>query len=91
MTKYLLRDCVVYRAEADGALIYNHETGDVTPLNATAAFMCERLLINQDDTESVLAEIKKRWNVPDEDTVRADIEKFIIGMKQLDLIEDAAG
>ncbi|MRR54153.1 MAG: PqqD family protein [Deltaproteobacteria bacterium] len=91
MKKYLLRDSVVYRAEADGALIYNHETGDVTPLNASAAFMCESLLINGDDTESVLAEIKKRWNVPDEDTVRSDIEKFIIGMKQLELIEEQAG
>ena len=91
MKKYLLRDSVVYRVEADGALIYNHETGDVTPLNATAAFMCESLLINGDETESVLAEIKKRWNVPDEDTVRSDIEKFIIGMKQLELIEEQAG
>jgi hypothetical protein len=91
MRKYVLRDCVVFRAEADGALIYNHETGDVTPLNATAAFMCESLLINGDATENVLAEIKKRWNVLDEDTVRADIERFIIGMKQLDLIEEQAG
>jgi len=90
MKKYVLRDCVVFRAEADGALIYNHETGDVTPLNATAAFMCESLLINRNDMESVLAVIKKRWNVQDEDTVRADIDKFIIGMQQLGLIEEAA-
>ncbi|MHC1696894.1 MAG: PqqD family protein [Geobacteraceae bacterium] len=91
MIKYLLRDCVVYRVEADGALIYNHETGDVTPLNATAAYMCEALFINGNDTESVLAEIQKRWNVLDEDTVRSDIEKFIIGMQQLGLIEETSG
>jgi hypothetical protein len=90
MKKFVLRESVVFRAEADGALIYNHETGDVTPLNATAAFICESLFINGIDAESVLAEIKKRWNVVDEDTVRSDIEKLIIGMKQLDLIEEKA-
>ncbi|TFG91682.1 MAG: PqqD family protein [Syntrophobacterales bacterium] len=88
MKKYVLRESVVFREEADGALIYNHETGDVTPLNATAAFICESLFINGIDTESVLAEIKKRWNVLDEDTVRSDIEKLIIGMQQLDLIKE---
>jgi len=90
MKKYVLRDSVVFRAEADGALIYNHETGDVTPLNATAAFICESLFIQGDDPERVVEEIKKRWNVMDEATVRSDIEKLLIGMKQLGLIEEKA-
>lgn len=90
MKKYVLRESVVFRAEADGALIYNHETGDVTPLNATAAYICESLFINGIDAEGVLAGIKQRWNVLDEDAVRSDIEKLVIGMKQLELIEESA-
>lgn len=88
MSKYVLRDGVVYRKEADGALIYNHATSDVTPLNAMAAYMCESLFIEQQDSQTVLAGIKERWNVRDEERVRSDIDKFITGMKQLELIEE---
>lgn len=88
MSNYVLRDGVVYRKEIDGALIYNHSTGDVTPLNATAAYMCEALFIECLDSETVMAGIKKRWNVTDEELVRSDIERFITGMKQLELIEE---
>lgn len=88
MNKYVLRDGVVYRKEADGALIYNHSTGEVTPLNATAAYMCESLLMEHADREAVLAGIKERWNVRDEERVSSDIDRFITGMKQLELIEE---
>ncbi len=88
MSKHVLRDGVVYRKEADGALIYNHSTGDVTPLNAMAAYMCEALFMERQDRETVLAGIKERWNVRDEERVRSDIDKFITGMKQLELIEE---
>lgn len=88
MGRYVLREGVVYRKESDGALIYNHATGIVTPLNATAAFMCESLCIEQQDHETMLAGIKERWNVQDEDRVRSDIDRFITGMIQLELIEE---
>ena len=88
MSNYVLRDGVVYRKEIDGALVYNHSTGDVTPLNATAAYMCEALFIEHLDGNAVLAGIKKRWNILDEALVRSDIERFITGMKQLELIEE---
>lgn len=88
MSNYVLRDGVVYRKETDGALVYNHATGDVTPLNAIAAYMCEALFIEGLDSEAVLAGIKKHWNVRDEELVRSDIERFITGMKQLELIEE---
>ncbi|MEN6439005.1 MAG: PqqD family peptide modification chaperone [Syntrophobacter sp.] len=88
MSCYALRKDVVYRKEADGALIYDHSTGRVIPLNGTAAFMCDSLLIEHHGVEEVLNGIKKRWRVSDEELVRSDIEKFLIGMKNLNLIEE---
>lgn len=88
MTNFVLGDSVVYRKEADGALIYNHATGIVTPLNATAAYLCESLFINREDPEKALAGIKVHWRVTDEEAVKSDIARFIIGMKQLGLIEE---
>jgi len=88
MSNFVLREGVVYRKEADGALIYNHATGNVTPLNATAAYLCESLFIERQDRETVLAGIKEQWNVQDEDRVRSDIDRFITGMKRLGLIEE---
>ncbi len=88
MGKYVLREGVVYRKEADGALIYHHSTGDVTPLNATAAYMCEALFLEQQEPEAVLAGIRERWHVKDEELVRSDLDRFITGMLQLELIEE---
>ena len=88
MKRYALRKDVVYRRESDGALIYNHATGRVTPLNAIAAFMCESLFIDALEPEEILNGIKARWNVADEDRVRTDLEKFIIGMEKLELIQE---
>jgi hypothetical protein len=88
MIQYVLRNDVVFRKETDGALIYDHSTGRVIPLNATAAFMCESLLIERKSEEELLDLIKMRWRVSDEQLVRRDIEKFLTGMKNLNLIEE---
>ena len=58
MIQFVLRNDVVYRKEADGALIYDHSTGRVIPLNATAAFMCESLFMEHKDVEELLNGIK---------------------------------
>ncbi len=88
MGRYALRKDLVYRKEADGALIYDHSTGRVIPLNGTAAFMCDSLLVEHNAVEEVLEGIKKRWRVSDEELVKSDIEKFLIGMKNLNLVEE---
>ena len=88
MAHYRLRDGVVYRKEDDGALIYDHATGRVTPLNATAAMMCELLFFEQKGIEEVLDGIRTRWRVTDEEQVKSDTESFVIGMKKLNLIEE---
>jgi len=88
MSRYALRKDLVYRKEADGALIYDHSTGRVIPLNGTAAFMCDSLLVEHNAVEEVLEGIKKRWRVSDEELVKSDIEKFLIGMKNLNLVEE---
>jgi hypothetical protein len=86
MEKFKLKESVVYRKEEDGALIYDHESGNMKPLNGTAAAMCELLFMESRSKEEVLTEIKNRWRVTDEDIVRKDIEDFISGMKQLQFI-----
>lgn len=88
MSRYALRKDLVYRKEADGALIYDHSTGRVIPLNGTAAFMCDSLLIEHNGVEEVLEGIKKKWRVSDEELVKSDIEKFLTGMKNLNLVEE---
>jgi len=89
MIKHVLRSDVVFRKEADGAMIYDHSTGRIIPLNATAAFMCESLFIEHKNAEELLNGIKARWRVSDEELVRCDIENFITGMKNLNLIEES--
>jgi hypothetical protein len=86
MEKYKLKDSIVYRKEEDGALIYDHESGAMRPLNETAADMCELLFMNLKSREETLAEMKKRWRVADEDLVRRDMDNFIQGMKKLGFI-----
>ncbi|MCF8079082.1 MAG: PqqD family protein [Desulfobacterales bacterium] len=86
MEKFQLKESVVYRREEDGALIYDHESGNIKPLNQTAAAMCELLFMDFRSKEDTLGEIKKRWRVSDEDLVRRDIDDFIAGMKKLDFI-----
>lgn len=88
MIRYALRKDVVFRREADGALLYDHATGGVTPLNGTAAFMCESLFVEGKEQAEVLAGIKARWKVSDEERVKSDMEKFVAGMKMRDLIEE---
>jgi hypothetical protein len=89
MDKYKLKESIVYRKEDDGALIYDHESGNMKPLNETAAAMCELLFIDLKSKEEALAEMKKLWRVTDEDLVRRDIDDFIAGMKKLNFITPA--
>ena len=89
MEKFRLKESVVYRKEEDGALIYDHESGNIKPLNETAAAMCELLFMDFRSKEDTLAEIKKRWCVADEDLVRRDIDDFIAGMSKLGFIVSA--
>lgn len=86
MEKFKLKESVVYRKEEDGALIYDHESGNMKPLNGTAAAMCELLFMESRSKEEVITEIKNRWRVTDEDIVRKDIDDFISGMKHLQFI-----
>ena len=86
MMKYKLKPSVVYRKEDDGALIYDHESGNMKPLNETAAAMCEIMFMELKSKEDTLSAIKKVWRVTDEDLVRRDIDEFIEGMKKLSFI-----
>ncbi len=88
MIRYALRKDVVFRKEADGALLYDHATGRVIPLNGTAAFMCESLFVEGKEQDEVLTGIKTRWKVADEKRVKSDLEKLVAGMKMRDLIEE---
>jgi hypothetical protein len=86
MEKYKLKDSIVFRIEEDGALIYDHETGNMKPLNEMATAMCELLFMEGKSKEVVLHEIKQRWRVTDEALVRDDIDEFIGGMKKFHFI-----
>ncbi len=86
MEKFKLKEGVVFRKEEDGALLYDHETSMFKPFNATAAAMCEMLFIEFKSKDEVLEEIKKQWRVKDEAVVKKDIDGFIAGMKNLNLI-----
>lgn len=88
MVRYALRKDVVFRKETDGALVYDHATGRVTPLNGTAAFMCEAIFIRQESLDEVLAGIRARWKVSDAERVKSDVEKFVAGMKMRNLVEE---
>jgi hypothetical protein len=86
MGKYKLKESIVYREEDDGALIYDHESGNIKPLNGTAAAMCKLLFMDCKAKEDALAEIKKLWRVTDESLVKRDMDDFIEGMKRLNFI-----
>jgi hypothetical protein len=86
MGKYKLKESIVYRKEDEGALIYDHENGNMKPLNETAAAMCELMFMELKSKEDTLSAIKKLWRVSDEDLVKRDIDEFIEGMKKLGFI-----
>lgn len=89
MMKYKLKASVVYRKEDDGALIYDHESGNMKPLNETAAAMCELMFMDLKSKEETLSAIKKVWRVANDDLVRRDIDEFIEGMQKLGFIVPA--
>ncbi len=86
MGKYKLKESIVYRKEDDGALIYDHDSGNMKPLNETAAAMCELMFVELESKEDTISAIKKLWRVTDEDLVKRDIDEFIEGMKRLGFI-----
>ncbi len=89
MDKFRLKKSVVYRKEEDGALIYDNETGNMLPLNETAAAMCELLFVDFKSGEECVEEIGKRWRVKDEERVKRDMERFVVGMNKLKFVEPA--
>lgn len=89
MMKYKLKSSVVYRKEEDGALIYDHESGNMKPLNEIAAAMCELMFMEFKSKEDTLSVIKSKWRVSDDDLVRHDIDEFIAGMKKFGFIVPA--
>lgn len=74
--KYFVSKELVFRKEADGALIFNPDTGNVYALNKTGVFLWKKIL--QGQTLSQL-EKKLKQTYPDVNNkkIRRDLQTFL--------------
>jgi hypothetical protein len=72
----------------DGHNILITEKGDVAVLNETAAYILDRLL-DADDLENAIQTLTGTYDAED-DTVRADAETFIAGLRERGLLQSSA-
>jgi len=87
MASYRLKSDVVFRKEDDGALLYNHVTGNIHTLNETASDLCELLFIQNKSKEDTFHEMKKLWQTDDLEELRLDMDEFINDMEKNGFIQ----
>ncbi|MFZ4856795.1 MAG: PqqD family peptide modification chaperone [Desulfuromonadaceae bacterium] len=68
---------VVFRKEDEGALLYNHGTGEILPLNESAADWCELLFENSFDMKSAEIEMRMRYDVEQNEDISNDMNEII--------------
>ena len=87
MELYAFKKNVVFRKEDEGALLYNHDTGEILPLNESAADWCELLLENSFDIKSAEQEMRTRYDVEKDDDISGDMNEIIDILKTKGYVE----
>ncbi|MCJ7484063.1 MAG: PqqD family protein [Thermodesulfovibrionales bacterium] len=82
MERFIFKKNVVFRKEDDGALLYDHDTGEILPLNESAADWCELLFANSFDMKAAEFEMRSRYEVDKGEDISGDMDEIIAVLKE---------
>lgn len=78
-------DCVVYREEPCGAILFNIDSGDVRIVEGVAWGICSLIDAGKSRAE-ILAELRERY--PGEQLLESELDEFLSSLRDASLLTE---